>query len=183
MEFLTVTTEECANFPGGWSLNQEQMISALSNVSYDNKLRVLEFGSGEGTYVLARILTRRGIDFDYVAYETDEDYACTHPAVKTIMYSPDEFPTELHEGIYDLVVIDGPTGKCRTKWYPLLRDHVREGTIVLIDDFRHFPEFASEFRRHFKFDTIQRIEYPKEEGRAQITWKTVKIIKVRPLQS
>ena len=40
-----------------------------------------------------------------------------------------------------MVIVDGPTGIDRRKWYPLLKKCTRKGTIVVIDDFRHFPEY------------------------------------------
>lgn len=171
---LRITEKDCENFPGRWSLNPEQVYTALSHVTYRRVLKILEFGSGKGTYVMARMLNRKGIRFKYVTYENDERFVCDHPKVQTVFWT--DFPKKLVKGIYDLVIIDGPAGLTRTQWYPLLRSHVRQGTILLIDDFRHFKQFLKVLKRNFRYRLIHEVAEPKVPGRAQVTWRVVQVV-------
>lgn len=168
MPSLDIQSEECSLFPGGWSMPPREMHDALKSVTYTDTLKILEMGSGEGTRVLAILLRSKGIPNLYVSYENDPRFLVKDPGVTTIMWS--EFPKELYHDIFDLVIIDGPNGKIRKNWYPLLRSVVRPGTVIAIDDFGHYKEFGEALDKNFTYTTISEYE---PQARRGVTWKVV----------
>ena len=177
MSKLAITSKLCKQFPGGWSVKSDAMNVALWHTRYNRTLNILEFGAGAGTQVLVDILTRLNAAFNYVSYENKPEYVCTSPKVQTVMW--DVCPTELVPGIFDFVIIDGPAGVTRTQWYPLLKTHVQQGTIILIDDFRHFKEFEIALNSAFHYRTLASRTDKKVAGITQITWLVVKVTGVK----
>lgn len=172
---LTVTTQECSGFPGGWSVNSEQMFTALNATTYRDILRILEFGSGTGTNVLANILSKKsGMRFSYTTYENNINYVCKAPAVTTVMW--ERLPEKLVDGIFDLIIIDGPKGVDRSKWYPLIRPNIRRGTILLIDDYSHFKEFGEALNANFTYEDIEQVDMPYTPPGPFVTWRTVRLL-------
>ena len=172
MDTLNITSTDCRGFAGGWSLDSRQMFKALQAVRYKRILNILEFGSGAGTGILHNICVKKGVATRYIAYEDNSLYAC--PDVTTIVYK--DFPTEiLHLPMpADLVVIDGPHGVSRVKWYPLIKPHVRRGTIIIVDDFLHYKEFGETLDANFSYDAIDEYQEPPK-GDGWVTWKTVRV--------
>jgi hypothetical protein len=175
---INITEEQCKVFPGGWSIKPDQMYVALSNVTYTDKLNVLEFGSGTGTHCLAQLLTDLKIPFNYVAYENDPVYVCNRPDVRTVLWT--KWPEQLEPEVYDLVIIDGPAGKNRIKWYPLIKQVTRSGTILMIDDFRHFSEFLLALNLNFKHKVIREVTKPVSPYGGQISWLVTAVKKPHP---
>ena len=170
---IAVTAVQCNIFPGGWSIKPEQMFVALSNVEYGDRLRIIEFGAGAGTYALVELLNGLHIPYDYVSYETDASYVCKAKEVQTVLWK--DFPTLLENGQYDLVIIDGPAGLDRVKWYPLLESHVHPGTILLVDDYRHFKEFDVALNNYFKHSVIAEDLQPSIPNAGQISWVVTRV--------
>lgn len=54
---------------------------------------------------------------------------------------------------YDAVILDGPNGDGRSLAFPYLRERLRPGSLVLIDDCNHYP-FVSDFSRFFRFEIL-----------------------------
>ena len=171
---INITSEQCSVFPGGWSIKPDQMFTALSNVEYTDKLKILELGAGVGTNVLADLLTKLGVPFTYVSYENDPVYACTRPDVQTVMWTT--WPTELVKDLYDLVIIDGPAGRQRVHWYPLIRDVVHPGTIILVDDYCHFAAFKLALNLNFKHHMICEKTQSRQPTGGQISWVVTRVI-------
>ena len=176
---LSVTTDQCAAFPGHWSLWPTQMFAALNAVTYrvDHPLKVLEFGSGAGTVALAKLLENKPLKFEYLSYENDAKYVQLIEGIKTIIWTvfPPKVDIEFPPGNarpYDLVIIDGLNGVDRIKWYPLLRDHIQPGTILVIDDFDHYPEFQTALDALCKYEVVDRL---KAIGNTGMCWITVKV--------
>ena len=169
MNTIHVSLDDCAGFSGGWSVCPEAVAPALNAVTYSGPLQILELGSGAATYVLLKLLDKLAVQFTYRAWENDDKFVCTDKRVLTSRWNGTDFPGSL-AGIYDLIIIDGPNGVTREKWYPLLRCVVRPGTVMLIDDFHHHPEFGKALNQNFAYDTIS------ESGDSHECWKTVKII-------
>lgn len=168
MASIEINSEECSLFPGGWSMPPREMFDALKSVTYIDTFKVLEMGSGEGTRVLAILLRSKGIPNLYVTYEDNPRFLVKDPGVTTIMWS--EFPKELYQEVFDLVIVDGPAGRIRKDWYPLLRDVVRPGTVLAIDDFGHYREFGEALDANFFYTTISEYEPFARKG---VTWKVV----------
>lgn len=171
---IAVTRKQCDIFPGDWSVKPEQMYVALSNTTYKDKVNIIEFGAGAGTDCLAQLLTDINVPFKYVSYENDPVYASKRPDVQTVLWS--EWPTLLVANTYDLVIIDGPAGRNRIKWYPLVRRHVRKGTVLLIDDYRHFSDFAKAVNINFRHRVIREDTYPPRIEGGQISWLVTRIL-------
>lgn len=163
---MQVTEADCADFPGGYSLCPKQVTNALNAVSYADELRILEFGCGRGTSALLDLLDRKGIGCRYVTYENDPRYLISRPSLEVIIWA--SLPTII-PGQYDLIIIDGPNGVDRAKWYPLIRGCVVPGTILLIDDFDHYAEFGEALDATFEYEEIDRQTAHEE------CWKTVRV--------
>lgn len=156
-----ITLNDFAKFNGGWSLSPYTIYLAMKHVNFKNKINILEFGSGEGTKNLVDFLQSKNINFDYLSIEHDKNYA-KNEFVKYFLYdlnysySPEDIEkVDLTlEGIYDLVIVDGPHGVGRSKWYEKIKNHVKSGSIILIDDFHHYTEFETELNKVFEYDTI-----------------------------
>lgn len=170
MNAIPIHTDDCAAFPGGYSLNADEMETALSAVRYEGMLRVIEFGAGASTQVLHDLLVRKDVLFEYVVYENNPEYYPGAAGVSLVAWK--EFPTELRGGVFDLVIIDGPNGTDRAKWCPLLRGHVREGTIIVFDDFHHFrPVFEKALKELCRYGVIDEVNQSVPRS-----WLTAKVI-------
>lgn len=66
----------------------------------------------------------------------------------------DIVPDEVRARHPDLVVLDGPNGSGRALVFPLLRDRLKPGAVVVIDDATHYP-FEAELRRCFDIEVVQ----------------------------
>ena len=177
---LSVTADQCAAFPGKWSLWPAQMFAALNEVTIRDgiPLMVMELGSGAATDVLASILQTQLGKVIYLAYENNADYISKHPVVSTYYWDGDVagswFSNCLarYPGPYDLIIIDGPNGVDRAKWYPMLRDHIRPGAILIIDDFDHYTEFQTALDELCEYDVVDRVYAPSRTG---MCWITVRV--------
>ncbi len=147
----------------GWSLSPIALEAAFNSVKWPlDHFRLLEVGAGALTPRLAdRLLAERaGGLFNrltYVSYESNPDWAerARHPAVNLIVHETgNRWPASLLDGVYDLVVIDGPNGVVRERWYAMLPPHVRSGTVLLIDDFNHYAEFETALNAAFPQHTV-----------------------------
>ena len=76
------------------------------------------------------------------------------------------------EKIFDLILIDGPTGKSRMHWYGKIKHNVAKGTIVHIDDFDHFRQFEKQLIKHHVYEELFRKERSKK---GEKSWLTVEI--------
>ncbi len=169
---ISITLDETKNFPGDWSLLPEEIYLALKYTTYSDTLHILEFGAGSGTVELTKLLQKKQIAYNYHAFENDAHYATKLDNVTYHLYQlpraitptyaewsepianivfPVEFPT------FDLIIVDGPHGVARSEWYRKFKQYARPGTIILVDDFAHYTEFAQQLDEHFKYTTI--IEY------------------------
>lgn len=156
-----ISLSDFTKFIGGWSLSPYSIYLAFKYCTNNGILNVLEFGSGDGTNKLVEFLNTKEIKFKYTSVEHDTNYAKT-PNVDYIIYplehnykasDIENINLSLND-IYDLIIIDGPHGIGRSKWYKKIKNFVREGTIILIDDFHHFNEFEIELNNVFEYTTI-----------------------------
>jgi len=173
---LVVTLEDCHEFRGRYSLWPAQMFVALNRVTYSEQLRVCEFGTGIATLAVVRLLEAKSVPFTYVAYE-HTGRQCD-PKVSAVSWSRNDFPKELQGGVFDLVLLDTPVGPDRVKWLPLLKSHVRPGTILVFDDFDHYPLYRSMLRKHFDYKIVEHVNLGKQCGVGQcyvVCWLTAKI--------
>ena len=199
---IDITLNECSKFNGGWGLSPHQVYLMIKHVDFDGQLNILEFGSGDGTTHLVNLLNEKNIKFDYTSIEHDATYAKT-PNVAYQLYHLDGnyIPNDLEtvslvlDKTYDLVIVDGPHGSGRAKWYSKFKNNIRIGTVILIDDFHHFPEFSDELDKNFTYETINLFnlntgftEEPTNSGLEKVDVtssllmdKSYKIIKIKSL--
>src|SRR5690349_2610845 len=71
---IDITLQDTRYFPGDWSLTPEEVYLALKHCTYEKTFKILEFGAGEGTVQLARLLTEKNIPFEYHVFENDPAY-------------------------------------------------------------------------------------------------------------
>jgi len=170
MHKIDITESECSVFKGRWSLKPAQVFPALRAVTYSSTLRVIEFGAGIGTHDMFNLLQSKVPKLSYTSYENNPDYVCDNSGVFTVLW--DTFPSDLVGDIYDFVIIDGPNGRQRINWYPMLVKHTAPGTIMLIDDYEHFPEFEEALNANFKYDVIG---IYRRTFQRDLTWIVVRI--------
>ena len=171
---------------GQWKLPLPSMRMYGKTVVENECKRVLEFGSGGSTYLLAMLKALHGYPQEVTSLDHDPKYA--HPAaiVRPLVdypqpldpavklwdcdYGPVLNPAwtrapwrfyALEEGdltgIYDLVMVDGPFGRGRSIAYHAIIDHIAPGTLI-IDDWRHLP-FEADMQARLKiagFDVVER---------------------------
>jgi hypothetical protein len=63
------------------------------------------------------------------------------------------YDVERLEDSYDALVLDGPNGNGRSLAFPLLRERLGPGALILIDDCTHYP-FIADCGRFFSFDLV-----------------------------
>lgn len=157
-----ITLEETQDFPGNWSLCPEEIYLALKYCEYDESLKILEFGAGEGTVQLAKLLTNKNIPFEYYSFESSRNFIKQIENVFYYLYALPPLPyNDLREAVkqveipelptFDLVIVDGPHGVSRCEWYAKFKKYTRPGTVLLIDDFslqRVWRSFRSKFYIH-----------------------------------
>jgi hypothetical protein len=131
---------------------------------------VLEFGAGESTFQLTKLLTKKNVPFEYHVFENDPLYIKYIDHVTYHYYFLPNVPCPFSEWanivdqytmpelpVFDLVIVDGPHGVARAQWYSKFKKYVKPGTVILIDDFHHYNEFGNALDKNFKYTTV--IEY------------------------
>jgi hypothetical protein len=53
----------------------------------------------------------------------------------------------------DLLIVDGPHGNGRSMCFPLLKEKIGNGTIILLDDYNHYP-FVDDLQKIFKVESL-----------------------------
>jgi len=59
-----------------------------------------------------------------------------------------------HGSHLDGMIVDGPHGNGRSLSFPLFRNHLRSGTIVLMDDYHHYP-FLKDMARIVDYEILE----------------------------
>jgi hypothetical protein len=85
---------------------------------------------------------------------------------------------EIVDHIFDLILVDGPNGDKRAKWYSKIRKNVKPGTIILVDDFNHFDSFSTELNKNFEYELLDHHDEPFV-AYGEHSWKIVKVIAAR----
>jgi hypothetical protein len=147
--------EDVMQFVGGWSYAQNEMRDFLKYITSRQTYNVLEFGSGNSTRILYDIIERYCQNISYDTYETNESYKVVHKNVNTILYDINNIDQLIIPNkIYDIVLIDGPNGVFRSKWYSKIRNNVSYNTVMLIDDYNHYTEFETELNRNYNYTIL-----------------------------
>jgi hypothetical protein len=153
--------EDITQFVGGWSYTQNEMREFLKHIVPRETYHVLEFGSGKSTCILYDILERYCQTITYDTYETDETYKVVHKNVNTILYNINQIDeVNIPNKLYDIILIDGPNGVLRSKWYSKIRNYISYHTIMLIDDYNHYTEFETELNRNYNYTILSLSDEP-----------------------
>jgi len=169
---LQVELDDTKEFTGGWSMDQIPVLSALRAVTFVDKLSILEFGTGKSTELLAKLLRDKSVDYRYVSYENDPTFVCPDSSIETIFW--EVFPAQIVDGIFDLIINDGPNGVRRKLWYELHRKNVRPGTVLLLDGFYHYVEFLEALDLNYTYEILS--DHVAKRGTC---WRVVKVLSVR----
>lgn len=81
--------------------------------------------------------------------------------MNTILYDSNQIDQLIIPNkIYDIVLIDGPNGVLRSKWYSKIRNNISYNTIMLIDDYNHYNEFETELNRNYNYTILSLSDEP-----------------------
>ncbi len=171
---------EIPNFAGGWSYTQREMTELFKHIKYSDEYSILEFGSGASTILLYNHFRKYVKDLKFITYESNvEFYLKDNPGITYVYYNQDDIKSiEIPKEKYDLILIDGPNGDKRSLWYSKIRDNVKEGTIILVDDFNHFSCFGEELDKNFNYDILSYHDEPFIPF-GEHSWKIVRILSVK----
>lgn len=164
------------SFSGGWSYTQREMEEFFSHVVYFPNMAVLEFGSGDSTIKLYDHFKRYVDNLDFYTYESNSNFIGSHKGVHYISYSESNIDEVVLPRIqFDVILIDGPNGDKRSKWYSKIKENVKTGTIILIDDFNHYQCFSDELDKNFKYETLSHHE-EMFVAYGEHSWKIVRVV-------
>jgi hypothetical protein len=156
-----VSDDDVKQFQGGWSYTSKEMGDFFKFVKSKEEYKILEFGSGNSTKIMYDIMERFCKNIEYDTYETDAAYKVVHKNVNSILYTMDEIDNvQLLDKKYDIILIDGPNGVNRYKWYEKIRNNVSYDTIILIDDYNHYKEFEDALNAIFKYRVLSASDEP-----------------------
>jgi len=132
-------------------------IKILSIVSFDDNPKFAY--KNEGNHSFIKLLIR---DLEECTDKSYENMFKNRKFDKTLMY-PKKTPLTTRQknnfynikdgdinGIYDLMILDGPNGNGRNVSYLHMIDHLDVNSIVLIDDYTHY-DFIEKFSLFFEF--------------------------------
>lgn len=158
---------------GGWSYSTKQIINLIPHLP-SGRLKVLELGSGDSTGKICDYFISTHSDITFYSYETSKNYLSNHPKVIGKLYESVE-SCILPEEVFDLILVDGPTGEVRKEWYAKLKSVSKIGTIIHIDDFCHYESFRTNLDSNFQYEIL---DHAERENRAEHCWRTVKVTKI-----
>ena len=167
------------SFKGGWSYTQKEITELLKNLSLTEDYSVLEFGSGDSTIKLHNYIKKYTSNLIFYTYESDINYIRDYKEIQYILYDINNIKEVVIPDIkFDLILIDGPNGDKRSLWYSKIKKNVKNGTIILIDDFNHYKCFSEELDKNFEYETLSYNDEPFIPN-GEHSWKIIKITGVR----
>jgi hypothetical protein len=149
----------------GWELSPkclETIQEEIIDRDFHN-LNIIEFGSGKSTQVLLDFKNQEPYPFSGVldTFDCDPKYAHPYANIREIIsydgrivsFGNDYSFYDIREGDlraerYNLVILDGNHGAGRSVAWNYLKDRLGRGTLVVIDDFDHYP-FIEDFLKVF----------------------------------
>lgn len=171
------------NFPefnGGWSYTQKEMTELFKHVEFQPNFSVLEFGSGDSTVKLYNYIKSNVSNLTFYTYESNSSFINDNPNIHYITYNEHDIESvSIPDMQFDLILVDGPNGEARTKWYSKIKKNVKKGTILLIDDFNHYKSFGDELDKNFDYTLLSFSDEPFVPY-GEHSWKIVSI--QRPIE-
>lgn len=170
---------EIPTFVGGWSYTQKEMNELFKHISFTENFSVLEFGSGASTILLFDFFKKHVKELTFVTYESNCEFFKPHPGIQYVYYDENYMSSVRTPcGSFDLILIDGPNGDKRSLWYSKIRNNVKPGTIILVDDFNHYSCFSEELDRNFNYEVLDHHEEPFV-AYGEHSWKIVRVISLK----
>lgn len=164
------------DFSGGWSYTQKEMNEFFRHVIFFPSMSILEFGSGDSTIKLYDYFKRHVDNLTFYTYESDPKFMKKHDSIHYVSYDIERMNEVVIPDIqFDIVLIDGPHGDNRSKWYSKIRNNVKAGTIILVDDFNHYKCFSEELDKNFKYELLSHSDEPFVPY-GEHSWKIVRVI-------
>ena len=165
------------NFEGGWSYTNKEMSDLFKHISFKETISVLEFGSGDSTVkIYNHIKNHYANSVIFYTYESKPDYMKIDDDIFFNFYDEDNIDEVVLPDIkFDIILIDGPNGDKRSLWYSKIRENVKSGTILLIDDFNHYKCFSDELDKNFIYELLSFSDIQWAPG-AEHSWKIVSIL-------
>ena len=173
---LQVLSADIPTFTGGWSYTQKEMNEFFRHVVFFPSMSILEFGSGDSTIKLYDYFKRHVDNLTFYTYESDPTFIMKHDSIHYMSYDIEKMDDVVIPDIqFDIVLIDGPNGDKRSKWYSKIIKNVKAGTIILVDDFNHYKCFSEELDKNFKYELLSHSDEPFVPY-GEHSWKIVRVI-------
>lgn len=171
---------EIPTFQGGWSYTQREMNDLFKHIQYKDNYSILEFGAGDSSTKLFNHFKKYTKILHYSIFESNFTFLPKNlNDFQVNFYDESDIETvQMPDRTYDLVLIDGPNGDKRKFWYSKIKRCVKEGTILLVDDFNHFQSFSDELDRNFHYEVLEHHDEPFV-AYGEHSWKIVRIIHVK----
>jgi hypothetical protein len=164
-------------FEGGWSYSQKEMTELFNHITYHKNYSILEFGSGDSTIKLHDHFIKHVETLTFYSYESDVGFLKPHEGIQFVHYKESDIASvKIPNMKFDLILVDGPNGDKRALWYSKIRDNVKTGTILLIDDFNHYASFSEELDKNFEYELLSFSNEPPV-AYGEHSWKIVRIIR------
>jgi len=170
---------EIPNFAGGWSYTQKEMRELFNHIQYRKNYSILEFGSGDSTNKIYNHFKKYTENLEYYSYESNPEYIIENTPYYLKSYDTNDIEnTFIPDMKFDLILIDGPNGDKRSLWYSKIKNNVKKGTIVLIDDFNHYKCFGDELDKNYHYELLSFSDEPFVPY-GEHSWKIVQILDIR----
>jgi hypothetical protein len=164
-------------FIGGWSYTTKEIIEFIKHLKYKDSYNVLEFGSGRSSKAVYDIVSRYCYNISYDVYETEKT---NYKNINSIPYKISDIDNlKTLDKKYDIIIIDGPDGNLRAKWYHKIRNNVKDDTIIFIDDYNHYIEFENELNKNFSYKVLSASDEPFRAF-GEHSWRIITNINVKP---
>lgn len=160
------------NLLGGWAYCTQQISQFIQDLPKQETIKIIEFGAGDSSVKIYNFLNKIYENVDYTCYETSSRWAPNHKNINVVMYKNVQ-EVDLGCDKYDLILVDGPTGVTRKFWYNKLKNNVKSGTIVHIDDYDHYVEFEEELIKNIQYKELYR---KSRKFKGEKSWLTVKVL-------
>ena len=163
------------NLVSDFSYCNEQITEMTPHLPVPTKFRafkILEFGAGDSTIKLYQYYKEIYGNIEYTCYESNPSYLPKAVGTLVPILHRSVQEVEVKDNIYDLVLVDGPSGPTRALWYKKLVGKTRPGTIIHVDDFNQYAEYLKELSLHHTYDVL--FNHPRARIGLKY-WYTVKI--------
>jgi len=174
-------------FNGGWSYTNLEMTALFKiidiNKEYDN-YNILEFGGGDSSNKIYNLF-KNVKNLHYVLFGSNTNYLPSNNEIFDIKIYNENTIENIdfqyyvsNELKFDLILIDGPNGDKRKYWYNKIKNNVKIGTIILIDDFNHYISFSEELDRNYEYELLSYLDIPFIAG-GEHSWKIVRVKNIK----